>query len=364
MTTDTVGGVWTYALDLARGLARAEIETLLVVLGPAPTADQTTEAYGIQRLSLIETGLPLDWTASEPAEILEVGAAIRGLARGGRADLVHLNSPALASGGGFSAPVVGACHSCLATWWSAVKRGPMPPDFRWRTQMTWQGMLACDALVAPTRAFAREVGQAYEIPAPHVVWNGREAADAPPPSSPREALVLTAGRLWDEGKNIAVLDQAAGLCAAPVHAAGPLEGPNGAAAQLRHADPLGRLSAQEMSAWLARAPVYASSALYEPFGLGVLEAAQAGCALVLSEIPTLRELWHGAAVFIDPRDPVAYARTFDRLLEEEAERRSLASRARARAQRYGAAQMSAGVLDLYARLQPRLARAARREVAA
>ena len=40
------------------------------------------------------------------------------------------------------------------------------------------------------------------------------------------------------------------------------------------------------------------TALYEPFGLAVLEAAQAGCALVLSDIPTFRELWDGAALFV------------------------------------------------------------------
>ena len=39
---------------------------------------------------------------------------------------------------------------------------------------------------------------------------------------------------------------------------------------------------------------------YEPFGLAVLEAAQAGCALVLSDIPTFRELWDGAAMFVPP----------------------------------------------------------------
>ena len=36
MTADAVGGVWTYALDLAAGLAPFGVETTLAVLGPAP----------------------------------------------------------------------------------------------------------------------------------------------------------------------------------------------------------------------------------------------------------------------------------------------------------------------------------------
>ena len=42
-------------------------------------------------------------------------------------------------------------------------------------------------------------------------------------------------------------------------------------------------------------------ARYEPFGLAVLEAAQAGMRLVLSDIPSFRELWDGAATFVASR---------------------------------------------------------------
>lgn len=362
MTADAVGGVWTYALDLAGGLAKAGVQTTLAVLGPAPSPDQVRAAEATAGLELIETGLPLDWTAEEPAEILEVGAALRGLARGARVDLVHLNSPAFAGIGGFGVPVVGACHSCLATWWSAVKDGPMPDDFRWRTQALWQGLHACGALVAPTRAFAQATARTYELPAPQVVWNGRKPARGEP--ARREAMVFTSGRLWDEGKNFGVLDAAAGRIAAPLYAAGPLAGPNTAAVQLSHARPLGRLNAGEVADWLARAPVFASSALYEPFGLGVLEAAQAGCALVLSDIPTFRELWDGAAVFVDPRDPEAFAEALDRLLADTPRRIALGGKARSRASLYSIEAMTAGMLDVYRRLQPRLAPRARQEAAA
>jgi glycosyltransferase involved in cell wall biosynthesis len=85
---------------------------------------------------------------------------------------------------------------------------------------------------------------------------------------------------------------------------------------------------------------------------------------VLSDIPTLRELWDGAAIFVDAEDPQAYAEVFNRLLGDTDARRRLAAQAQARSGRYSVAGMTAGVLDLYGRLQPRLAGAVAQEVAA
>lgn len=363
MTTDAVGGVWTYALDLAEGLGRAGVNTSLVVLGPSPSEAQLAAAEAIPGVEVIDTQLPLDWTARESAEVMESAAAVRGLARGLGVDLIHLNSPALAALGGFSAPVVGACHSCLATWWGAVKDSPLPEDFRWRTRLLWKGLHACDTLIAPTRAFAQETARAYDVVAPQCVWNGRAAISTGPLA--REAIVFASGRFWDEGKNAAVLEAAAGKMSAPLYAAGPLAGPNGASVALPGLRTLGGLPPQEVADWLRRSAVYMSAARYEPFGLGVLEAAQAGCALVLSDIPTFRELWRDAAVFVDPDDADGFARACDALVADLAERAAWGRRARTRASNYSATAMIEATLDVYVRLQPSLlAATASREAAA
>jgi glycosyltransferase involved in cell wall biosynthesis len=164
-------------------------------------------------------------------------------------------------------------------------------------------------------------------------------------------VVFTSGRLWDEGKNLAVLDAAAAHAGVPLFAAGPVEGPRGERAVLSHAHALGRLSADDVAQWLSCAPVYATSALYEPFGLGVLEAAQAGCALVLADIPTFRELWADAAVFADPRRPGDFAAALAALLGDELERQRLSDAARARAAVFTLEAMTAGMLDIYRRLR-------------
>jgi glycogen synthase len=362
MTTDAVGGVWTYAVDLAAALEPLGFDTALVVLGPSPTPEQAAAAAAIPRLEMIDTRLPLDWTASEPADVEECGAALRGLARRIGADLIHLNSPVLAIGG-FDAPVVGVCHSCVATWWSAVRDGPMPQDFVWRSRLAWRGLLACHALIAPTAAFAQATARAYDLPTPFVVHNGR--APAPASLGPREPIAFTSGRLWDDGKNVQVLDAAAARTSIPIYAAGALAGPNAAArGDLRNLNTLGALPPHDIRAWLDRAAIYASSALYEPFGLGVLEAAQAGCALVLSDIPTFRELWNGVATFIDPRSADAFGQAFERLGADPGEVARLGGLARARAADFTTERMAGGVAEVYALATGRHALAPRREAAA
>ena len=356
-TADSVGGVWSYALDLARELAPRGVRTTLAVLGPPPDAAQRAEAAAVAGLALIETGLSPEWLADSPDAVEAAGAALAATAREAGAEVVQLNGPALAAGARFAAPVLGVCHSCVATWWEAVRGGPLPSDLAWRAALTGRGMAAADALVAPSAAFAEATARAYGV-RPAAVRNGRRPLPAAPPAPDAPArFALTAGRLWDEGKNVVALDGAAARLGLPVLAAGPLAGPNGAAATLQHARALGRLAPDVLAGWLAHRPVFVSAALYEPFGLSVLEAAQAGCPLVLSDIATFRELWDGAAILVPARDEAAIAAAIVRAAGPEGA--GLGEAARARAARYGAATMAEGVLAAYRALLP-----ARRGIAA
>jgi glycosyltransferase involved in cell wall biosynthesis len=346
MTCDAVGGVWQYSLDLARVLRSAGVETTLAVLGPPPREEQRRAAERAG-LSLVLTGLPLDWTADTAHEVEKAGSAVARLAAATAPDIVHLHAPALAAGGRFPAPVVAVAHSCVATWWRAVREGPLPPEFEWRTDLTGRGYRAAHAVLAPTAVFAEMTEQVYRLPArPHFVHNGR-ALPPVAPSGRREPFVFTAGRLWDDGKNLVTLDRAAARLRVPVRAAGSLTGPNGARIALPHLDTLGPLDDEGVARQLSEQPIFASAARYEPFGLAVLEAAQAGCALVLSDIPTFRELWDGAAAFVPAEDGDAFASAFDHLLRDPDARRRLAVMAKARAGTYSVEAMGEGVLAVY-----------------
>lgn len=343
LVTDAVGGVWTYSVELARALSQWDVNTTLAVIGPAPSAEQRREADGSR---VIETGLPLDWTAESPCEIRRTGCGLAELASEVGADLVQLNSAALVADCDFDQPVVVVQHSCVATWWDAVRQGPLPRDFAWRRDLIECGLHCADAVIAPSASFAAQLSRVYGLSRPvRCIHNGRRAL--PMKKREPEDSVLTVGRLWDDGKNVVTLDGAASKLGVSVEAVGPLSGPNGATSKFDSLCTPGTLSLDQLASKLAGRPIFASSALYEPFGLSVLEAAQAGCALVLSDIPTFRELWGGAALFVEPRDADGFAAAFQRLLAKPEQRAELAHAARLRALRYTPEVMGSRMAQLY-----------------
>ena len=345
LTVDAVGGVWRYGIELARGLAATGVATVIAVLGPDLTATQRAEARAIGRL--VETGLELDWTASDETALRRSAEALASLAAEADVSLAHLHAPAFAAFGKWPVPVVSVAHSCVGTWWRAVRGGTPPEELRWRAAATGRGLACSDAAIAPTRAFAELLRAEYGAVRVTVVRNGT-CPPRPAPDAPRQPAVLTVGRLWDEAKNVAALDRVAGRIGAPILAAGSLKGPNGAAASLHRVRHLGTLDAATLRRLYATIAIYASPARYEPFGLGVLEAAQSGMALVLSDIPTFRELWDGAALFVPPDDEDALAHAIANLLDAPGSRGQLGALAREKARRYSAGAMVRGTLEVHA----------------
>ncbi|HEY8592564.1 MAG TPA: glycosyltransferase family 4 protein [Sphingomicrobium sp.] len=346
LVTDAVGGVWNYSLELARALKPLGIDTILAVMGPSPSADQRDAAAGIK---LIDTGLPLEWIESDPQAIGRAGEELARIAAREHADVVQTCSAALNAEAPFGVPCVAVQHSCVATWWEAVRGTDLPEDFAWRTELVARGLRRAAAVVAPSRAFAAATQRTYDLEEPVIaVHNGRTARAVR--ALPQGEFVLTAGRLWDEGKDVATLDRAAARIAAPFQAAGSAQGPNGATIALADLTMLGHLSETRLNGLRAARPVFASAALYEPFGLSVLEAAQAGCALVLSDIPTHRELWDGVAMFVEPRDDRAFAETINSLLGETAQRNRMGEAACDRARQYTAEATARGMAAIYERV--------------
>ena len=106
------------------------------------------------------------------------------------------------------------------------------------------------------------------------------------------------------------------------------------------------------SAAIICAAVYVLPARYEPFGLSVLEAAHSGCALVLGDIPSLREIWGDAAVFVPPDDTDALADAVTALIEAPERRDKLADAAWERALRFTPLRMAEDYLEAYRSIEP------------
>lgn len=334
MTADAVGGVWRYAVDLGRELAARGFETTLAVMGPPPTPAQRAEASDAQ-LDLVDRPFRLEWMDDPWEDVEHAGAWLLDLEQQLQPGLVHLNgySHAVLP---WRSPVVVVAHSCVRTWWRAVRREPPPPDVSRYTAAVSAGLAAAPIVVTPTAAMAAALEAEYgPLLTMRTIPNGHRPAAAPPahpePRVEKADIVLAAGRVWDEGKNIAALCGVAESIAWPVYVAGDTTRPDGVGCELQGVHLLGRLSPHELAPWYRRASIYALPARYEPFGLSVLEAAAAGCALVLGDIPSLRENWNGAAVFVPPDDHAALAGALGRLIADAAERADMGRRAAARA---------------------------------
>jgi len=343
MTVDTVGGVWTYALELADALEPHGVEVVLAAMGPPPVPEQRAELARSAAVELHCEDVRLEWMEEPWADVDRAGSWLLRLRDEVQPDVVHLNGYVHAALP-WGAPVLVVGHSCVLSWFRAVRGEGPPRGWERYARLVRDGLAQADLLVAPTRAMLRELERHYAPPGPRVVIpNGRRASGV---ELPKEPFVLAAGRLWDEAKNLESLDRVAPRLPWPVVAAGALD-PLRAPAHVRA---LGRLSRNETDTLLARAAIFAAPARYEPFGLAALEAGLAGCALVLGDIPSLREVWGDAALFVEPGDDDALVAALTLLVKKPELRPELALRAEARAGTFSAARMGAEYTAAYSRL--------------
>ena len=349
MTADAVGGVWTYALELARALAPQGVDVQLATMGPRPDERQRAAAAGVPGLVLHESDFRLEWMDEPWDDVARAGDWLARLERELAPDVVHLNGYAHGALP-WRVPAVVVAHSCVCSWWRAVHGGAAPAEWdRYRAAVR-AGLDGATAVVAPTQAMLDALTVEYG-PVAHgrVVPNGRDASAFRP--GRKEPIVLTVGRLWDDAKNVrGVVDAMDGL-PWDAYVAGDHTPPMHAGGGLRPSDGvhwLGALAPDAVAGWMGRAAVYALPARYEPFGLSALEAALSGCALVLGDVPSLRELWGEAASFVAPSRPDALRTAIHELMSDDALRVERAAAAHTRALALSPARMAAGYLDTYA----------------
>ncbi|HWU64080.1 MAG TPA: glycosyltransferase family 4 protein [Ensifer sp.] len=345
MTIDAVGDVWRFSMDLARALQPRGVSFVFVAFGPNPSAGQLQEAEALG--DLVHLPLPPDWLATDEGEVAGVPERLAALADDHEVDLIHLNLPTQAAGLETAKPVVVMSHSCVPTWFRAVKKTAAPDDWQWHERLNRQGISRADAVLAPSRAHADLMISTYgPIRNLRVVHYATGAVPRAADRIGRQGVVAV-GRWWDEGKNGAVLHEAAARMTPRLTMIGATAGPNGERLEIRHADHTGPLSHAETVQRIGAAEVFISPSLYEPFGLAALEAAACRTPLVLADIPTYRELWEGAALFVSPTDPSAYADAVYKLLHERQLREIFAQLASNRATRFTPVRQAAAMRTVY-----------------
>jgi glycogen synthase len=316
MTADTAGGVWTYACELALGLRAHGVEIVVAAMGPAPRPAPSLDVR-FRRFAL-------EWMDDPWEDLDRAGDWLLELRDEVEPDVVHANGYAHAALD-WRAPVVCVAHSDVLSWFEAVRGTPAPAEWNRYREAVERGLQAADVVVSPTRAQLDALERHYELSCDRVVIpNGRR----PLPARAKKPVVAAAGRAWDEAKGLDSL--------ARVSLPWPVEIADGSQAT------------EETETLLARAAIFAEPAKYEPFGLAALEAASAGAALVLGDIPSLREVWADAAVYV--RDERELEGALHGLIADERLRADYGERAQRRSQKFSAERMSAAYAALYARL--------------
>lgn len=345
MSTDTVGGVWNYAVELARALGERGIRVVLAAMGDEPSPSQLDGAASIDTLVLESRPYKLEWMRGAWDDVDAAGEWLLDLEASYRPDVIHLNGYAHGSLP-WTAPALVVGHSCVWSWFHAV-RGEAPPAGweRYRSRIA-EGLHSATMVTAPTSAMLSELRRHYgSFTSGGVAYNARRTDSLTPLE--RENFVLTAGRLWDEAKNVHVLDAAAESIDWPVFAAGAVNNPDGGDVKFGAVQLLGVLPPSDLGRWMGRASIYALPARYEPFGLTALEAAHAGCALVLGDIDSLREIWQDAAIFVDPEDSDVLAQAVNTLISDRRLLDEMADRARRRAAEFTPEHMVTTYLEMY-----------------
>ncbi|HEX2539519.1 MAG TPA: glycosyltransferase family 4 protein [Caldimonas sp.] len=348
VTADTVGGVWSHVIELAGGLSDVGMRVAIAAMGTPVTAAQREQVEQLPSVTLHEKTYRLEWMADPWRDVRQAGQWLLRLEAQLRPRLVHLNQFTFGALP-FAAPTLLVAHSCVLSWWRAVHGEAAPASWdRYRRAVT-RGLAGATLVGAPTEAMLGSLATNYGFARPGVVLpNARSQHDYAP--AVKEPVILSAGRLWDAAKNLSALEAVAPSLPWPVRVAGSTSQPTGGVRQTRGVVALGDLSPSALADEMARASIYALPARYEPFGQTALEAALSGCALVLGDVPSLREVWGAAALFVPPDDHAALQAALLQLIDDGSLRRRMAAKAMARALRFTPARMVDAYLSAYAGL--------------
>jgi len=325
MTSDTVGGAWTYAIELVKAMSTDQF--IIATAGGHLSSSQLRELP--PNVKLIAGDARSDQADAPNADSGRTADWLLDIERRESPDLVHLNGYAHGALP-FRAPKLVVAHSCAISRSRAVHLDYESGLWEHYRATVTAGLRGADFVVANSLAMLESLHQHYAFDTPaRVIYNGL-SIQRPTIRSTRgeRAVVLALGERSDAARNIQAVIEASPLINAPVTIGGTLD-------------------RDAMKDAMESASIFLSPALYDPFGETVLEAAQSACALVLADIPSFREIWRDAALYAPPRNVVAIAQQVNTLLANPFLRDEMAHRARQRAGEFTPSRMASDYQMLY-----------------
>jgi glycogen(starch) synthase len=348
ITTDTIGGVWTFSIELARELLDRGCAIALVSFGRKPSATQqrTCDALAArfpERFLYVPSDIPLEWMEANGSAFEKAAPLLTHIAKEFEVDLLHSNQ--LCFGAlNLQIPRVVTVHSDVLSW--AQSCGRTLDDSPWLQRylsLVRSGLLGATVVVTPTRWMMRTLAKLYPLAqAGIVIPNGRSIPASDEPT--RTLQAITAGRLWDPAKGLSLLKDVHSPI--PILVAGETEHESSAAPPvLGPFKLLGDMAENQLLKLFRQSAIYLCTSIYEPFGLAPLEAALCGCAVLARDIPSLHEVWQDSALYFE--DAASLSILLNRLSDSPETLHEMQVRSLRRAQHFNRDRMAEQYLTLF-----------------
>jgi glycogen synthase len=358
MTTDTLNSnLWAYTRELACGLVGRGMRVTLVSFGEIPLPEQTSWMDRLRGLDYRPTAFRLDWMQEGQQDFAESSDFLCSLLYELKPDVFHSNHFCY---GGLPVvmPRIVVAHGDFITWWKSV-HGREPKEsawLNWYRNTTAIGLSQASTVVASSEWMLDALRSSYFPELNGTVINhGRNPIHFNPYVT-KDDTVLAIGRLLDPAAQVNLLaDRPQPVPVCVVDAKEPEHSPeaqvradvsfkNGAEGVVMR----GPRSELQLRLLYSRASMYVSASRYEPSGMTILEAALSRCALILNDIPALREIWGPAAVYFRTNDGDSLCEAVRILNSDSDLRRSFANRAFNRAREcFNATRMTSNYIQLY-----------------
>jgi glycosyltransferase involved in cell wall biosynthesis len=289
----------------------------LVSFGRKPSAAQQAECDQLRACwgkSFVYVGCdaPLEWMRENNRAFREGSTMLARVSRKFEARLLHANQFCFGAAQ-LKIPTVVTAHSDVLSW-ARCCRGAGLEDSEWLSRyctLVQRGLNAADVVTAPTAWLMRCLGGGFRLPPEQIVIpNGRSVTVQA--TEERRLQAVTAGRVWDEAKDVALLGTVRSPM--PLVVVGEMECDGARAGVLDGVEMRGALGEQAILQLFTESAIYVCTSRYEPFGLAPLEAALCGCAVVAREITSLREVWANAVLYF--RDAEELSAVLRRLHED------------------------------------------------
>jgi glycogen(starch) synthase len=361
VTADTFSGVWTYSRELVSGLVTHGAQVTLVSFGEIPLPHQTAWMDGLHGLEYHPTAFRLDWMQEGEQDFHAAEDYLCAIVRDTRPDFLHLNQ--LSFGAlPVATPRLVAAHGDLITWWLSI-HGHEPAAsawLKWYRETIEAGLKRADAVVTTSRWMEEMLRLAYcDDFAGHVIPPGRNPIYFNPFVT-KEESVLAIGRLWDTGKQVALLTQHRhGLPVCIVGADNPIPAPPlpiradvRVSTDEHEISVKGAQTESQLRSLFSKSTIFAATSRYEPTGLASIEAAFSRCALVANDTEVYREMWGDAALYFERNDAESLSEVLSQLDGDGELVRRYGTRAYNRArERFTARRMVDDYMRLYRRLR-------------